>query len=554
MDPREKLLQNLMQQLESFELPERYDQAQKDQIMKGRQGQAEIDEGRRAIAENERLYQDALVQRKSLSDQVQSVQNELSTAQETEQSNSPYEQTRQALLFGAPVAAGAPFGIWKGMNATNKAKDVLQERAKNLSGLAADVRSGDVPRGDANRAARRMGLLKTKPGPGAMLAGVGLMATGAAHRAGAPYLADSEMGQDINRAFGGFEAGIGTGLLGQQLVGGRTVPPYASASDVATITGSGAPAGEPNRLLKAQPTPPATPPGTPAPVQPQIPPQNQSGPPMRHSDRLKLTAAAAQTKPGKNKTATTAAIRKNLTAQNLPDVAESLNLPRTANRSTVLQRLREISKTGGKYVWPAMAGAVAYDAVTGDAEASNQPEVEAGTGNVADNGITNADILRGAATGTAAGGAVYGAQQGFNRLLNAIPPLAKTAVSTSLASLTPQAGADFADYMVDPTQGELNTARNWAARNLPEFAQVGAVSEARDMAQVPERNPARVYENAYQPGGQPAQQPDDFDTEIAELQRLLSEMEGGGQQSMPQPQFSVPQPSAGPQNRLLAVR
>jgi hypothetical protein len=66
----------------------------------------------------------------------------------------------------------------------------------------------------------------------------------------------------------------------------------------------------------------------------------------------------------------------------------------------------------------------------------------------------------------------------------------------------------------------------------------GYPKEAYDMAQVPERNPARVYENAYAGSGygQPAQEPEDFEAQMAELQQLLSEA------------------SYAHQNRLLAVR
>jgi hypothetical protein len=248
-------------------------------------------------------------------------------------------------------------------------------------------------------------------------------------------------------------------------------------------------------------------------------------------------------------------------------VAESLNLPRTANRSTILQRLREISKVGGRYVWPVTAGLVAYDAVTGDAEASNQPEVEAGTGNVSDGGVTNADRMRGAVTGTAAGGAVYGG----NRLLQAIPQSVKTAFSAGAPMLAPQMGADMTDY----TPEETNQLRNWTARNMPAVSQFvgGYPEEAYDIAQVPEKNPARVYENAYRPGGQPGthtmpdgspmadsamqgqpeQQPEGFEAQMAELQQLLMQVE---RQNSPR-RRAMPQMPAAPamapdqQNRLL---
>src|SRR5690606_12040405 len=124
-----------------------------------------------------------------------------------------------------------------------------------------------------------------------------------------------------------------------------------------------------------------------------------------------------------------------------------------------------------------------------------------------------------------------------NRLLQAIPQSVTTAFSAGAPMLAPQMGADMTDY----TPEETAQLRNWTARNMPAVSQFvgGYPAEAYDMAQVPERNPARVYENAYAPGGQPSgygqpQQPDSFDADIAELQRLLSEMEGGGGQPMPQ--------------------
>jgi hypothetical protein len=180
---------------------------------------------------------------------------------------------------------------------------------------------------------------------------------------------------------------------------------------------------------------------------------------------------------------------------------------------------------------PIVAGTLAYNMADAQAEDGSGPSTTDKLGTA------------GAAAGTA-----YGA----NRLLQAIPQMAKTAFTAGGTMLAPQMGADMTDY----TPEETNQMRNWTARNMPAVSQFvgGYPEEAYDMAQVPERNPARVYENAYQPGGSPQQQPDGFDTEIAELQRLLSEMEGGGQQPMPQPQFRAPPPATGPQNRLLAVR
>jgi len=280
--------------------------------------------------------------------------------------------------------------------------------------------------------------------------------------------------------------------------------------------------------------PPPPPPGG------NLPPPQGGGQhqPMRYGDRAKLAVEAAGGKPGKTKSANIAAVKRNLTLDNMPAVADALNLPKTADRGTILQRLREISRTSGKLALPLMAGVAAYELAGSPAEAADGTVSEPSTG----------ERLGAAAVG---GGIGLGA----NRLLKALPEMTGAALSAGGQMMIPQMASDMTDY----TPEELNTARNWAARNLPELAQVGAVGEARNMAQVPERNPARVYENAYQPSGQPsgyggAQQPDDFDADIAELQRLLSAMEAEGGQPMPQPQFSVPQASYAPQNRLLAVR
>lgn len=186
---------------------------------------------------------------------------------------------------------------------------------------------------------------------------------------------------------------------------------------------------------------------------------------------------------------------------------------------------------------PIVAGTLAY----------NMADARAADGS----GPSTADKL---ATAGTAGATAYGA----NRLLQAIPQSVTTAFSAGAPMLAPQMGADMTDY----TPEETAQLRNWTARNLPAVSQFvgGYPAEAYDMAQVPERNLARVYENAYQPGGRPngyggqPQQPDSFDADIAELQRLLSEMEAEGGQPMPQPQFRVPPPATGPQNRLLAVR
>jgi len=186
---------------------------------------------------------------------------------------------------------------------------------------------------------------------------------------------------------------------------------------------------------------------------------------------------------------------------------------------------------------PIVAGTVAYNMA--DAQASDG------------SGPSTADKM--GTAGTAAATAYGG-----NRLLQALPQAAKTAFAAGGEMSIPQMASDMTDDFASPQ------ARNMAARYMPEALRFGAVEDAYQMAQVPERNPARVYENAYAGSGygpEASEQPDDFDAQLAELQQLLSEMEGGQQPAQPRfqppapvPQFSVPQVSAAPQNRLLAIR
>ena len=457
--------------------------------------------------------------------------------QRTDPVNRALKMGTEALPYaiGAGVGYGTSQGLKKGFDDADKAMGESADR------LAASRR---VSPEAAQNQLRKMQRGRTVRTAGQFLAPATFLGAAEATRDYiAPQFEDPGTREAINLLATGEQA-AGITLGAKQMIDllrrNNPIDPETEAALRSRV--------EPNRLLRNQPDAPSF---SPAPR--QLPSKASSGPPMRHSDRLKQTVIATGAKPGKTKAANVGAIKKNLTAQNMPDVAESLNLPRTASRSTILQRLREISKTGGKYIWPLMAGVVAYDAVTGDAEAGNQAGAD--IGNASDGGVTNTDRLRGAATGTAAGAAVYGG----NRLLQALPQVVNTAFSAGAPMLAPQMGADMTDY----TPEETNMARNWTARNMPAVSQFvgGYPKEAYDMAQVPERNPARVYENAYQPSGMSngygpseTQQPDDFDAKIAELKALLGEIEGGNQSAAPQPQFRIPQPAPSSQNRLLAVR
>ncbi len=181
-----------------------------------------------------------------------------------------------------------------------------------------------------------------------------------------------------------------------------------------------------------------------------------------------MAVAAAGGKPGTKKADNVATVKKSMTDANMPAIAEALKLPPDANRSAVLQRLREISKTSGKLALPLAAGVVAYDAATQPSEAADGTISEPGVG-----------------AGLAAGGTAAGATYGMQKLLGALGKAGNMAGPM----MAPQAASD----MTDIPQDDLNSMRNAAVRNLPSWlTQMSpGLSQAADMSQVPEPSPMR---------------------------------------------------------------
>jgi hypothetical protein len=269
---------------------------------------------------------------------------------------------------------------------------------------------------------------------------------------------------------------------------------------------------------------------------------------MRHSDRLKQTVAAAGGKPGKTKSANVAAIKRGLTADNMPDVAESLNLPKSAGRRQILQRLREISKVPGNLILPLTAGVLAYDAATSDAQA--------GTGEGA-----VSDTTRGAiAGGTAAGGAYA-----MNRLLQAVPAIGRAMGPVG-------AGLSAYDYATQAQEAREGMPEGVPADLMAQVAPLAmrGMDDAQAWQDLPQNTREFVARNQTDPSmgmssevqampPQEAAQPD-FEQSISELQAIFAEMEQGQQtprtmQTMrrpPQTPMPAPPPAyGGQQNRLL---
>jgi hypothetical protein len=164
-------------------------------------------------------------------------------------------------------------------------------------------------------------------------------------------------------------------------------------------------------------------------------------------------------------------LAKNLGDANRSAVAAELGVksgPNFAKRIADRINLLKTSRTPLAIV--AATGALAYDMGSSEAEAAGMTPGEA--------------RLQGGKDAAIAGGGAAGAMYGLSKL----GPLARMIAGEGMGWANMPSVIDAAtDYPPD----ELARARNWAARNLPEWMQVGAVREAADMSQVPQRNPLR---------------------------------------------------------------
>lgn len=142
---------------------------------------------------------------------------------------------------------------------------------------------------------------------------------------------------------------------------------------------------------------------------------------------------------------------------------------------------------------PLVAGSMAYDAASGEAEAAGAEPMEA----------------RG--RGLLAGAGAAGATAAVPYAISKLPEAMGTAARAAGAGVTPST----VDAMTDYSPDDLAQGRNMLARNLPSALRGGAVEDAYQMAQVPERNPARAG------GGQ------DFDAMLAEFVRSIEEHNAG---------------------------
>jgi len=157
----------------------------------------------------------------------------------------------------------------------------------------------------------------------------------------------------------------------------------------------------------------------------------------------------------------------------------------------------------GGLLAPFAAGAIAYDATVNDAEAAGEPVAEAQG--------------KGLLAGVGAAGATAAVPYAISKLPESI--------GRAAGAGGPGFAASTVDAMTDYSRDELAQGRNMLARYLPSGLRAGAVEDAYQMAQVPERNPMSArragMEARSQGGG------DDFDAQLAAFIQAVEEHNAG---------------------------
>jgi hypothetical protein len=443
-DPRHQLLQSLLQNLQNFQLPHRYTEEEKAQIMKGRRTQADIDAGRKSIADNEQIYQQGVAQQGQLQQRIGQLQNDIGTATETSRRqahedwiNSPGGQTYEVSKWAVPIAGGTYLG--------HRSAAGIEQRFKEMAPAA-------------QAASSRFGRFS----PYLSKSMTYFLPEGAALREWvAPRMQEGTPRDLVNAA--------GTGLIA---AGATTVGEGA----VRALTPKAVPG------INDQVPPPPAPPSAPPQAAAALPAPDQQKMPNAERLRNAVSATGAPIAAKAGKTAHYNIMKKNLNAANLPDVADALGLARNADRASVLSHARSIMKLPGRSAifLPLAAAGAAYEMAGSD-------RAEAATGAPA----REPGIGERAAAAATAGGTAYGAQ----KLMAKIP--------AGAGELVGGMGGPLTAMSFDPLEGE---SREATARNIEEARQSVAQlwpwggqhllgispqeQEIHRMAQMPERSPA----------------------------------------------------------------
>lgn len=198
--------------------------------------------------------------------------------------------------------------------------------------------------------------------------------------------------------------------------------------------------------------------------------------PRQHSDRLKEAARAADANGPLTKRGAVDHLLKegSITEANRAAVARALNVKPGANfTKRILDTVNKMaSKPGASGILaPLIAGGVAYDAATSDAQA----------------GETAGDTrMRGARAAAEAAVPAAGAAYGLNALGRLVPKIG-SAAGGALGVLGLQSAADA----YDPTPEQLAMDRNAMVRLTPAWMHIGKLRQADEESQIPTPNPMR---------------------------------------------------------------
>ena len=364
---------------------------------------------------------------------------------EAEKTKSSGQQTKAA-IEAAPYVGGVTAGTLAGhvMGKGFAAKDAAQSEA--AARLAEDRR---VTPSAKERQLNQMNAERTSRNARQFLAPAMLAGMGYATRNYiAPGVSDQDMRDYINAVGTGENAAAGT-LAAHQLIStlnrGNPIDPVVQArirSDAnppprgpSSLPIASAVTGE---TLSAAPVQPR--PDIPPDVPPQTPPEIPKSPTPGTKAHMMQQAGDLGIKG-----------RSSMTKGQLAD-AIAAALQEHGGKRTVAKRVASAAGKTSPAILPLVAGGMAYDAATSDAEAAGMTPGEART--------------RGAVAGGAAGGATAGTMYGLNK---AAPIMARSALGRAVLGAVPPATAALSAF--DTGQGranaqmELMNAFGW--RGLP---------------------------------------------------------------------------------------
>ena len=302
------------------------------------------------------------------------------------------------------------------------------------------------------------------------------------------------MTQSVARRFAPYGARAGTYFIPEGLALREWLAPQIENQTARELTRAGgtglmaAGAGLAGEGIYKSLTPQAVPgmPQTPisSPPLPQSRPPALPQTPIQTNAQTLISAAREAGATGKlNKMDAAKFLKKKgaITDQNRGAVARALRVNPGPNfTDRIAKKIKGLSSTRTRLpslAGPLIAGGLAYDIASSDAEARGMTPTERTT--------------RGLAAGGAGAGFYEGGRRAFNAL-ERLAPNAMRALGGSMAATLPVAAADA----YSPDQAELNRDRNIAARNMPSWMRGGYVEDAYQMAQVPEQNPQSMPEGA----------------------------------------------------------